>query len=365
MTKIAFVGDLCLSGVKFLSYEQAQQHFAAIAAMFEPYELAIGNLECILSKTAFPGVKMNIPISQCPPLSSLGLDIYCMANNHIKDCGAEPIIEMQQFISDAGAHYVGAGKDKKQAYTPLVLRVRDITFGILNVTDASHYAATDNEAGVAALDEKQLQQAVMQLAEQVDAVILVIHSDLEFSNYPSLWRVNLSRKLAKYCAMIVHHHSHTLQGYEVVEGCVIAYSLGNFIFPVKESQYMQNKPGNIDEGMLMVASFVKQGTTVTASIDSLQPTRIGQFGFLRAVSDEECQKTLADIEKYSLALNDKAFLRTHHWRLCYAEFKRFLKGIYYTYCRDGFKASLRYISLHFKTDQHLNWFRSLITLGYK
>ena len=31
--------------------------------------------------------------------------------------------------------------------------------------------------------------------------------------------------------IVVHHHPHTLQGVETFEGAMIAYSMGNFIFP--------------------------------------------------------------------------------------------------------------------------------------
>ena len=58
----------------------------------------------------------------------------------------------------------------------------------------------------------------------------MLHWGKEGEFYPFSWQVQLARKLVDNgAAIIVGHHPHVIQGYEVYNGALIAYSLGNFI----------------------------------------------------------------------------------------------------------------------------------------
>ncbi|MCC5853725.1 MAG: CapA family protein [Alkalimonas sp.] len=364
MIKIAFAGDLCLSSIKHASDTEISAAFKDIYCTFEPYDLSICNLECSFSLSPVESINMNIPIDRSPSLKGLGIEVFCLANNHVKDSGPAALSEMQDFIKQSDCLSVGAGSNVQTANSMLTLEKGGLIIGVLNVTDASHYGAGENEPGVAVLKKKKLLDRAHKLSKQVDALVVIIHADLEFTNYPAPWRVQLSRELAKYCKVVIHHHSHTLQGIEVHAGCVIAYSLGNFVFPIHRSTYMKNRAGNVDEGMALVVSLDKQNGRIEAKVDEIIPTRIGTNGFLRGVTEKEKYETLQNIDKYSDALSNSYFLRRHHFRLCRAQLKKFLMGIYYTYSKHGLKRAMAYIRVHFSTDQHRNWMKSFFTLGF-
>ena len=120
---------------------------------------------------------------------------------------------------------------------------------VINVTDASHYAARRNKPGLFALSRRRLKRTLRSVRRSVDLTIVCIHSDLEFTNYPAPWKVALSRWLVRRGAdLVIHHHPHTLQGIEEFRGALIAYSLGNLVFPIHGGEYMDGRARACERG---------------------------------------------------------------------------------------------------------------------
>lgn len=364
MITLAFTGDLCLYGFKHAPLSEQQHAVATIATMLAPYDLALLNIECSLSEQALPNIKMNVPFVQCPSLVALSAGVYCMANNHVKDRGARALEEMLHFVRRSGADTVGAGQTLEQACQPLIKTIRGITMAIVNVTDASHYAATADEAGIAPLHAGKLLRQVRQLAQQVDAVIVVMHADLEFSHYLAPWRVRLSRRLAKYCKLVIHHHPHTLQGIEQRGDCIIAYSLGNFVFPVQESSYMQGRSEGIADAMVLTVTLERTDTGVKAAVKQTVIGQIGRWGFVTEADIATTARVKQQLVEYSTALQDSRFLRQRHAKRCFAEGRHLLLNTWYRLARGDIRLAWRNFSWHFKTDQHRNWLKGLVSFGW-
>lgn len=364
MITLAFTGDLCLYGFKHAPLAEQQQAVAAITAMLQPYDLAVVNLECSLSEQALPDLKMNVPFAQCPSLAAMSSGVYCLANNHVKDSGAKALGDMLEFVQQSGADSVGAGQTLERACQPLIKTIQGITMAIVNVTDASHYAAKADEAGVAPLNAAKLLRQVRQLALQVDAVIVVMHADLEFSHYPAPWRVRLSRRLAKYCKLIIHHHPHTLQGIEQHGDCIIAYSLGNFVFPVQESSYMQGRGEGIADAMVLAVTLERTDAGVKAAVKQTIIGQIGRWGFVTAADAATTARVTQQLAEYSTALQDRRFLRQQHAKRCFAEGRHLLFNTWYRLARGDISQAWRYFSWHFRTDQHRNWLKGLLSFGW-
>jgi hypothetical protein len=365
MIKLAFTGDLCLWGVKHAPYESKIQAMERVSELLSAYDLAIVNLECSLSEKSITDIKMNIPLHLCPSLIELNnRGVYCLANNHVKDSGAEELNNMLAYLRQNGSDFIGAGENTIKACQPLIKVLDGLKIALLNVTDASHYAASAAEPGVAVLNHRKLIHQVKSLSLEVDAVIVVIHADLEFTNYPAPWRVRLSRKLSKYCKLVIHHHSHTLQGIEQQNGCLIAYSLGNFVFPAHESEYMQNRKGGVDEAIILIAGLERTKRGVEVSLQQTLVTRIGDWGFLKSVEQAFQDQVLQKLANYSEALKDSRLLRRCHSHRCQSELKALLKGTYYRLARGEVCQAWRFLSWHFKTDQHRNWLKGVISFGW-
>jgi poly-gamma-glutamate capsule biosynthesis protein CapA/YwtB (metallophosphatase superfamily) len=73
--------------------------------------------------------------------------------------------------------------------------------------------------------------AIATLKEEVDLVVVQLHSGFQYMWAPSASvRDNAYRAIDAGADIVICHHPHVLQGFEWYRGRLIAYSLGNFIF---------------------------------------------------------------------------------------------------------------------------------------
>ena len=103
--------------------------------------------------------------------------------------------------------------------------------------------------------------------------IVSIHSGFEHINLPDLDDIKMARRFAEICPYVYYgHHPHVVQGVELVQGSLIAYSLGNFCFDdvyttksreplIKQSE--NNRRGLILEIEVRAKELVKHRLTPT------------------------------------------------------------------------------------------------------
>jgi hypothetical protein len=90
--------------------------------------------------------------------------------------------------------------------------------------------------------------------------VVSVHADIEFMPTPSVPRLEQFRRIARSGAnIILGHHPHVPQGCEMVDGCLVAYSLGNFIFPVYSLPYMKRHRADSAYSFLLLAEVAKDG----------------------------------------------------------------------------------------------------------
>ena len=74
---------------------------------------------------------------------------------------------------------------------------------------------------------------IVRLKQKVDHVVLLLHwgGRVEGGLYPDFDQPKIAKELVDAGAdLIIGHHSHTIQPYEIYKGKYIFYSLGNFCF---------------------------------------------------------------------------------------------------------------------------------------
>lgn len=360
---IGFTGDFCLSRAhETPGYLEKTYEFCKICN--ESVDLAITNLEfCITS----PGLKvdrMALPADSAGGLPIAGFDVYCLANNHIKDYGNENMVFTKNFLEQQGQYTVGAGNDIEEATRPLYIEKNDFKIAIINVCDATHYSAGKSTAGIAPLKKKVLARSVVQAQKKADIVIVCIHADLEFTNSPAPWRVKLSRQIADMGAdIIVQHHPHTLQGIEYWGDTLIAYSLGNFVFPLKNNSYARNRDGYVNQGAYLEVFLEERADGLYKINHSVKPTVIGSEDIPLVAFGNTNTKIIQNIDNYCDILNKSRALKAQYFQLCRNQMKFFLMGIYYRAAKKEFKATFFYIHHHLKTKAHTTWIKGFFTFG--
>lgn len=155
-------------------------------------------------------------------LSASGIEAANLGNNHSGDY-------LDGGFDDTVSSLNGAGISVFYPDNPHTARISTAA-GTVNVCFIS-----DVCIGAQAMPEKQLERllsTVRKAAEQPDTIVIVnLHWGVELGLTPEGWQTDAAHAIADAGAgLIIGHHPHVLQGVESYNGCIIAYSLGNFAF---------------------------------------------------------------------------------------------------------------------------------------
>jgi poly-gamma-glutamate capsule biosynthesis protein CapA/YwtB (metallophosphatase superfamily) len=229
--RVAFVGDIAMTGMVAHYLERRAAGKKTPAGVDEHYpftgvrdrlaeaDLAVGNLECVVSKIGAKATWHNpfrAPLLSIPVILGSGIDLVGVANNHTLDFGYNAFHDMLHNLDEGGLPYAG-----KEAFQPgpqpaVVRTIRGIRVGLL--------AYADVPAARAYADVKAARPAA-------DVLIVFNHWGLEGTAEPILQQRRFGRGLIDAGAdMVVGTHAHVLQPEEWYRGKLIAYGLGNFVF---------------------------------------------------------------------------------------------------------------------------------------
>jgi poly-gamma-glutamate synthesis protein (capsule biosynthesis protein) len=159
-----------------------------------------------------------------------------LANNHILDYGNEGFDQTLKILQEMGVAYFGAGTEKDQYNNPLLLIINNIRIALFGYCYAHYYEQIAHVGGLrygpAPLIPEQIKIDIEKVRGSVDLVVLQLHWGTLYSNYPTSQDVAIARDLTEHGAdIIVGHHCHTVQPVEVYKNAIIAYGLGNYLFP--------------------------------------------------------------------------------------------------------------------------------------
>ena len=364
--QLGFVGDFCLSGVFCEKPEKIQHAFELCNQLNSEVDFSVANFEFSLYENTEkdPG-SMQCPAYLLDGIENAGFDMFCLANNHIGDYGHGNLLYTKKFLESKNILTVGVEEDALALANPKLTEVMGRTIAFVNATDATHYRARKSSPGVFPLEERLLKQVILRALKFVgaDMVVVCIHADLEFTNYPSPWRVNLARRLVDYGAsLVVCHSSHALQGVEYYNNGLIAYSLGNFIFPVHSNSYMVDRNGGVDEGAYLKVQITFSEGGVEKISHSFTPVVIESEDVPSIENEKRSKHILEKVELYNVRIKESEYLRKEHYSLCRSNMIDTLMGLYYTLLGKGFRAAVSYVAIHF-SKMHTRWICGFFTLG--
>ena len=261
MVTLMFGGDVNLSNLVKKDYKLP---FAKMDE-YRAADLSIVNLENPLTRSTLNNTnqqqKSTVNPSYVKALTSGGVDIVNLANDHTLGYEQKDLLETIETLKDAGIHSLGAGKTKKEARRPKIIEVKGQKIAYLNYYDTD-IQPTAPSVNVNSRNKDRISSDIQILREQVDWIIVNYHWGVELSEYPGDWQIDMARMTIDQGAdLVVGHHPKVLQGAEIYQGRPIVYSLGNFIFgdtSNKESDYetavlkVSLKPGKMKVELLPV-----------------------------------------------------------------------------------------------------------------
>jgi poly-gamma-glutamate synthesis protein (capsule biosynthesis protein) len=207
----------------------------AVRRLFREAELAIANHEMPTTE-AWDFHSSGLRFSGRPDLTRIftraGIDWLSLANNHIKDYGAEGIADTRRILRQHGLAFGGAGEDLEQARRVRSLEIGETSVALIGCVGVARaaWAGPETSGGTPCLD-RYLVPDIKAAVRRGDVVVIVPHWGVEYTRQPlPSMRRHAARWVKAGAHLILGGHSHVAGAIEEIEGSPVLYSLGNLIF---------------------------------------------------------------------------------------------------------------------------------------
>jgi poly-gamma-glutamate capsule biosynthesis protein CapA/YwtB (metallophosphatase superfamily) len=247
LTWIGAVGDIMPArggDEALLAPAGPQRVFSDTLPLLRSLDLLVGNLEAAAT-VGGTRLKKTYTFRFDPRalggLAAAGFSYLSAANNHTFDYGKAGFEDTLRNLAKQGISTSGAGSTLQEAERPAILHARGTEVRVLSFSaypvdrtgfdGRSMARAADDRPGSLWLDAEGIGAAARAFSPEAFNIALV-HGGVEWSTSPSAEQKEGYRALVRAGAdLVIGSHPHVLQGLEALDGGLIAYSLGNFLFP--------------------------------------------------------------------------------------------------------------------------------------
>ena len=215
-----------------------------LLAPIRPYiklaDFASVNMETQLSSAGLTdrlpkSVTFYSPDELATLLQWAGFDYVALGNNHLYDYRDAGLVSTFAALGETELVYSGAGASAAEAREPGSVDIGGRRYHWLSYvgwagTFEPNQVAELDKGGAALGNTAVIAEDLARLPDESISV-LQLHAGLEYAARPALSEQTTLRQAIKDGADIaIGHHPHVLQGLEIVDDRLIAYSMGNFLF---------------------------------------------------------------------------------------------------------------------------------------
>lgn len=230
-------------------------------------------------------------------LGALRIDLALLANNHIFDYGAEGIEDTHKALRKAGVQVAGPASDVRGAVSAF-FTLGDRPFRVFSFVGSETLPATaeaklarpwvvDTRAQRQPAGRDEVVELVAAARRRGETPVVGFHWGVEGVAEPTDVQRDLARTAAEGgAALILGHHPHRLQPVDTIGGCVVAYSLGNFVFAPM-------RPEQAASGVLVAA--VAHGRVFAAGLVTVHIAPDGIPQLMETPDAPEAEGMLADL----------------------------------------------------------------------
>ena len=276
-------------------------------------DITVANLETSLCNTGTRHPTKAIAFRSSPAevagLTYAGIDLVTIANNHIIDYGIQGLQQTQSVLRSNNIVFSGAGADSYEAFVPAFYSQSGLCIAFLASSDVTgqhnNYQpfldAGFNKPGFASLTLYDLARQIDSVKNLADRIVVELHSGVEYSlapgqPHPSFDLIDTEedehysptfaaplpediqiREFAidRGADLVICHHPHIAQGFQVYRGKLIAHSLGNFAFDL---DYPETMPTFILNAGIDATGFSAYSVTPVFIDDYIPRRAVGGFG---------------------------------------------------------------------------------------
>ncbi|MBP5728492.1 MAG: CapA family protein, partial [Clostridia bacterium] len=228
--RITFLGDCTLGGEektrnaargfnRVIEQNGFDYPFRNLSALTAADDLTVANLEGVLSDRDLPKVKKTYNFKGTTAYTDIlkagSVECVTLANNHSHDYDLAGYQDTKAALEAAGVAYFGTD------CTAVWRNGEGLMIGFLGVSGS----LSGNRA------KDYAKRAEMLRAAGCAAVITVMHAGTEYVSAPDSYQEQIvNRAVSGGSDLIIGHHPHVVQGYEIRDGVPVVYSLGNCVF---------------------------------------------------------------------------------------------------------------------------------------
>ena len=228
--RITFLGDCTLGGespsrnrnvdfAKRINDNGMEFPFRELIRLTGEDDLTVANLEGVLSDRDLTKEKKKFnfigPTAYTEILTLGSVECVTLANNHSHDYGTPGYKDTKAALESSGVCWFGTD-------APALWQSDEgLRVGFLGVSGS----LSGNRAKQYASQAEQLKEA------GCAAIITVMHAGTEYSyDPPDGYQKQITDQAVPVSNLIIGHHPHVVQGYRVLNGVPVVYSLGNCVF---------------------------------------------------------------------------------------------------------------------------------------
>lgn len=235
--RIKLIGDIALNGLISKDIDNNEARFSITKEYLSTDDLIFGNLET----PAFDSVdfvenrKLHI---SCSPevlkeiIQKFNICCLSLANNHILDYKESGLKSTIDILDSIGIFHTGAGWEERHI-EPVLLTRGDVKVAFLSYVDLTTHPNYKANEGLL-LNIFQIKKAtneINKIRDFADIIIFSIHWGVDYSHYPTVNQMEISKELIDAGAdIIMGHHSHSAQPFELYKGKYIFYGLGGLTY---------------------------------------------------------------------------------------------------------------------------------------
>ncbi len=222
--------------------------WTGVGATLRDADIATANLEGAISTRGVAVADKQYTFRGPPTAAQAaartgGIDVVTLANNHTVDFGREALLDTIGHLRAAGISTVGAGRGPEAARRPAVLErggLRVAFLGYSQVPPESFFAAVGRPGTVPA-HETQIAVDVRAARRHAELVVVWFHWGVELQPEPTFTQRRLAEAaLNAGASVVLGAHPHVLGAVtEPLPGRLVAWTLGNFIFPSVRDETVQ------------------------------------------------------------------------------------------------------------------------------
>jgi len=246
---IIAVGDTMLGGAsqEVLDKYGYDYPFKSVQSFFKKKDLVLVNLEAPITTHHIKLAENKTYTYKVKPksitgLKSIGTDIVNLANNHSLDFGIKGLMDTIETVTLNGILPIGAGKNSDEVYKGQIVEIHGVKIGFLAFMHPYHiyetsykYFSTRKWAGVGMMKAGNVKKFIRKIKKRCHFVVVSFHWGHDYKRITAK-QIEFGRYAVKKGAdIVIGHHPHVIQGFEVFNGKPILYSLGNFAFGTEGS----------------------------------------------------------------------------------------------------------------------------------